>query len=158
MSIDENSPARRQAVALALRTLARRDYGEQELYEKLCQRCEEEDAAYALSEMREAGLVDDATFARRKAQSLAARGKSRYVITCDLVRLGISRGEAEDAVDELELDEKAGACEVVLKKYLDKLAAGEDQKVAAALARRGYRGADIRAALQMAKQSAGIDL
>ena len=60
----------------ALGCLSLRDYAGGELYEKLCQTFDEHTAAAAVAELCRMELIDDARFARRRAEYWAAQNKS----------------------------------------------------------------------------------
>ena len=64
------------ALAVATRALARRDFSERGLRERLRRACiTSSEAEEALSALLRAGLVNDARFALSRAESLAERGK-----------------------------------------------------------------------------------
>lgn len=144
----------RKAKDQALRYLSLRAYGEQELYQKLLLKYDEHTVAAAMQSMCELGLLDDETFAEEKAKGMAQRGKSPSEISRKLVSLGIDRDLARRVVDEQHIDGTQAALDLVRKKYMDKLLAGEKQKVMAALARRGFSHREIKGALE----AAGEDL
>ena len=131
----------RRALDKAMDLLALRDHAAGELYAKLCRRCE-------------LGLLDDAGFARRRAAELLRKRKSRREILQDLAAKGIDRETAADALAALmpadgeEDPDLASARALVERQYARKLAEGKTQQVMAALARRGFSHAVIRAAVQ----------
>ncbi|MDL2327761.1 recombination regulator RecX [Ruminococcaceae bacterium OttesenSCG-928-A11] len=141
----------RKASDAALRYLSLRAYGEQELYQKLLGRFDEHSAAAAVAKMCELDLLDDETFAREKAKGMAQRGKSPREIRQKLAALGIDRQVAAAAVDELEIDGADAALAIIRKSYMEKLCAGQHQKVMAALARRGFSHGEISRALAAAQ-------
>lgn len=144
----------RRALDKAMDYLSLRDHAAGELYQKLCRKFDEHSAAYAVARAGELGLLDDAGFARRRAAELLRKRKSRREILRDLAAKGIDRDTAAQAVEALyepgedgEDPEEAAARALVERQYAAKLAAGKREQVAAALARRGFSHAIIRAVL-----------
>ncbi len=138
----------RKAKDQALRFLARRPYGEMELYEKLCRKHDEYSAAAAVASMAEMQLLDDGQFAKERAEALARKGKSKRAIIQALQEQGIQAQLAMETVHDLELDETDLAIQILRKSYTDKLNAGKKQAVMAALARRGFCYSNIKEALE----------
>lgn len=94
---------RAEAIALASKTLSRRDLTKQGLRRRL------ERAAVApataeesLDVLTRAGFVDDARFAHGRARALAERGYGDAAIRHDLERQGVEGSLAEAALEELE--------------------------------------------------------
>ena len=138
----------------AMDLLALRDHAAGELYAKLCRRFDPHTAAAAVARVGELGLLNDAGFARRRAAELLRKRKSRREILQDLAAKGIDRETAADALAALmpadgeEDPDLASARALVERQYARKLAEGKTQQVMAALARRGFSHAVIRAAVQ----------
>ena len=147
------------ALSKAMDLLAVRDHAAGELYQKLCRRFDAGTAEAAVRRAGELGLLDDAGVARRRAAELNAKHKSRHQILRDLAAKGIDRETAAAAVEALyagaagdgtDADpELAAARALVEKHYARKLAEGKREQVAAALARRGFGHAVIRAVLEL---------
>ena len=146
----------RRALDKAMDYLSLRDHAAGELYQKLCRKFDTHSAAYAVARAGELGLLNDASFARRRAAELLRKRKSRRAILDDLHAKGIDRGVAAEAVealfaqseeDEEENPELANARALVERHYAAKLAQGKWQQVAAALARRGFSHSVIRQVL-----------
>ena len=146
----------RRALDKAMDYLSLRDHAAGELYQKLCRKFDAHSAAYAVARAGELGLLNDVSFARRRAAELLRKRKSRRAILDDLHAKGIDRGAAAEAVealfaqseeDEEENPELANARALVERHYAAKLAQGKWQQVAAALARRGFSHSVIRQAL-----------
>ena len=165
-ALDEQTLARlreqsdlRAAKDRALLLLSGRDHGAQELYQKLCRSFDGHTAAAAVAEMQRLGLLDDAAFARRKAESLAARHKSRREIAAKLAALGLDRELIADALDALDTGEgeQAAIRPLLERQYRGKLAAGGREKVLAALVRRGFRTRDAIAAVDRFLAEEGLD-
>lgn len=144
----------RRALDKAMDLLALRDHAAGELYAKLCRRFDPHTAAAAVARVGELGLLNDAGFARRRAAELLRKRKSRREILQDLAAKGIDRETAAEALAALmpadgeEDPDLASARALVERQYARKLAEGKTQQVMAALARRGFSHAVIRAAVQ----------
>lgn len=147
----------RKAKDQALRYLSLRAYGEKELYNKVCQKYDSHSAAAAMAALQEIGLLDDAAFATEKAKGMASRGKSSTEIKRKLYEIGIDRELAAQVASEYEEDDIQNAVRLIEKMYLEKLRRGEDQKVKAALARRGFNYAIVRDAIDKVKQEQEIN-
>ena len=138
----------RRAKDKALRFLAVRDHASGELYQKLCRDFDEHSAAAAVAEMARLDLLDDESFACRYASQLAARGKSVRQIAMKLEEKGIDRGAAQRALESAS-EACEGAClALVRRSYRAKLAAGQRDKVLAALARRGFSYGEAKDAVE----------
>ena len=147
----------RKALDKAMDLLSLRDHAAGELYQKLCRKFDGPSAAYAVAKAQELGLLDDATFARRRAAELLRKRKSRRAILDDLAAKGVDRDTAAEAVEALYADEEqdpelTAAAQLVQRHYAAKLAAGRRDQVAAALARRGFSHDVIRQALENAQE------
>ncbi len=122
---------RSQALAVATRALAKRDYSLRGLRERLERAgVEPADADEALAALEHAGLVSDARFAERRAQALAERGKGNAAIRFDLERQGVDAELAEAVVAALE-PERERAARIVSRH-------GAGPKTARLLAGRGF--------------------
>ena len=127
--------------------LSMRDYGERGLYQKLCRTYDPHTCAAVTARLKELGLLNDAAFAAKLAEEMRRKGKSAAEIRNKLREKGVDRETAEAVLGEEE-DETETVRGIIESGYLRKLS-GEDgyRKVFAALARRGFRSADIRRAL-----------
>ena len=150
-SLKEHSDTRK-AKDQAFRFLARRAHGRRELLEKLCRKHDEYSATAAVEAMEALGLIDDAEFAGGYAREMAGKGKSSREIRQKLQALGLGQEVVEEAVEALDLDDTETALKILRKQYMDRLAAGKQQAVMAALARRGFSHSDIKAALAAARE------
>ena len=149
--MEELDIAKRRAMHL----LGGRDYGKNELIEKLKNNYSEKTAITVAELMCEYGYVDDSRYAEKLArQYITVRkyGKSRAALMMRQKLLDAQTIEA--ALDKYSSDDiTAEIAEILRKKYADRLFLGgiegkkEMQKVVAALARRGYSFTDIKAAL-----------
>lgn len=152
----------RKAVDRALDILALRDHAAGELYQKLCRKFDPHSAAAAVARAEELGLLNDESYACRRAAELLRKRKSRREILQDLAAKGIDRDTAAAAVEalapevgldgeEAEDPDLVSARALLERQYARKLAEGKTQQVAAALARRGFSHTVIRAAMEEAK-------
>jgi SOS response regulatory protein OraA/RecX len=128
------------ALAVATRALARRDFSERGLRERLRRAgvtpAEAEDAVGALLQ---AGLVNDRRFALSRAQSLAERGKGDTAIGFDLEQQGLAADAIEVALASLE-PERERAERVIARR-------GGGAATARLLARRGFDEDAVEAAV-----------
>jgi regulatory protein len=119
------------ALAAATRALARRDYSERGLRDRLRRSgVEDDELDDALEELRRVGLLDDERFAGRRARALAERGKGDRAIRFDLRRQGVDAELVEAAVAELE-PERERAARIVERR-------GAGPKTARLLTGRGF--------------------
>jgi SOS response regulatory protein OraA/RecX len=89
-------PAR--ALEVATRALAKRDFSERGLRERLRRTgVSQADEDETLRALQRAGLVDDSRFAQSRAQALAERGKGDAAIRFDLRRQGVAEPERDRA-------------------------------------------------------------
>jgi len=133
----------------ALWYLGRRDYGTQELRQKLLKPRPnkplptEEDADRAIARMLELNLLNDGRYAQRLAEALSRKGYGARGIAYELK----ARGLAEEPQPPVEDSERLG--ELLRTKYAARLG---DEKgrhaVYNALLRKGFSHADIRAAMK----------
>lgn len=146
---------RGKAYEAAVRLLAARGRSVQEMISRLRRKGLRPDAVeHAVGRLESEGLLDDAVMAREYARSRAERGFGRARILADLSRRGVERRVAERAVAEAVGDDEAGWRETLLAlarsraprvRGLDRDVAR--RRLAGYLARRGYDGADVLAAV-----------
>lgn len=150
----------RRAKDKALGYLAAREHASGELFQKLCRDFDEHTAAAAVAKMDELGLLDDGAFARRAAEWLLSKNKSRSEILRWMDGRGVDRELARQTLEQLFEERQADAPEglgpdgaaalcLVEKQYAAKLTAGKKQNVLAALARRGFSSGDARRAVEL---------
>lgn len=154
--MEELEKAKRRAMYL----LGGRDYGKNELIEKLKNNYSEEIAVTVAETMCEFGYVDDDRYAEKLArQYITVRkyGKSKAAMMMRKKLLG--RDTIDNALDKYTSDDiTEEIAEVLRKKYMDRLflegieGRKEMQKIVAALARRGYGYNDIKKALYMVQE------
>jgi SOS response regulatory protein OraA/RecX len=129
---------RSEALALAGRALTRLELSERRLEERLRRRrVPPALATEAVATFAEAGFVDDARLARRRASALAERGWGDAAIVARLVQVGVSEGDARAALAELEPEPERAAALAAR--------AGGRQKAWTLLARRGFAEETIAA-------------
>lgn len=140
----------------ALNILGFRDRSAVELRRSLMKKgIEAGRAAAAVDRLRDAGLVDDARYARALARSKALNaGASRRRLEQELARRGVPRDVADEAIAEVwveeEVDQVAAATALARKRApsLARLdAASRRRRMYGFLARRGYSGEEIRLAM-----------
>ena len=159
-ALDEASGRRLADAAAELATydraiglLAVQGRSAKELGRKLKQRGEREaHIATALARLSEAGLIDDASYARQVARSrVSGRGDSRRRVAQVLAQKGVARDVVDEAVAEVFADESVdeeALAEASARKKLRGLA-GEDaptqrRRLYGYLARRGHDSDVIR--------------
>jgi regulatory protein len=122
---------RREALDRSVRALARRDHSAASLRARLERAgLSEEAQTEALEALERAGYLDDARFARGRAEQLAARGYGDDWIRADLEAQGVSAARVTDALARLEPEAERAA------RQWSKLADGV--RAARTLARRGF--------------------
>jgi SOS response regulatory protein OraA/RecX len=135
------------ALDLATRALARRDFSERGLRERLERAgVSVAEAEEALAMLRLDGVLDDRRFASNRAQTLAERGKGDAAIRFDLETQGLAGEQIEAAVAELE-PERARAERIVSRR-------GSGPATARLLAGRGFDRDAIEAAVAPGTQAA----
>ena len=124
----------RRALDKAMDYLSLRDHAAGELYQKLCRKFDAHSAAYAVARAGELGLLNDVSFARRRAAELLRKRKSRREILNDLSAKGIDRDTAAD------LEPRAGGGGAVCRdRRRRKPRAGDGPRTCAAAVRRQAR-------------------
>jgi regulatory protein len=128
------------ALAVAARALARRDFSERGLRERLRRAgVDPAEAEDALGSLLRAGLVNDRRFALSRARSLAERGKGDAAIRYDLVQQGLATDEIEAAL--VSLDPERERAERVIERR------GGGPATARLLAQRGFAEDAVEAAV-----------
>ncbi len=146
----------RRAKSRAVYLLSKRDLSRRELEQKLCREkgryvpenkeIARETAAY----MEELGYVNDAAYAERLAVRYSGeRLYPRRRVIQKLQEKGIGRTLAEQAVEAIEKTDDDLALEFLIKKrYTVPKEQADADRIAAAMARYGYAGEDIRRAMR----------
>lgn len=142
----------------ALWYLGRRDYGSQELRQKLLRPRPNkplpvaEDVDQAIERLLELNLLDDARYAQRLAEALSRKGVGERGIAMELRR----RGVAEEP--ELPVSDGERLSELLRSKYQRRLGDERGKRsVYQALIRKGFAHSDVRAALRDYMEEEEID-
>lgn len=139
----------------ALRLLSGRPMSRKELVDKLTARprdkekepIPEELAEEAADRLEELGYLNDAEYARTVARHYAAKGYGERKLRDELWKRGVPRAYWDQALEEVQ-DPTDAMDAFIRRKLMGRTADRETLgKLSAALARRGYRWEDIRAAL-----------
>ncbi len=143
-----------RAYSRALWLLDSRDYTRKAMFDKLRPLYGEAASQNAVSALCEAGIIDDVRFSRRAAERMLEAGRSERDIASRLTQRGVPYAVARDAVQEAAAESCCNPVEqiksLIDKKYAARLMSGdraERQKVAAAIARKGFDFDDIRSAI-----------
>ncbi len=136
----------------ALNLLAFRARSSRELSRRLKEKgASAECIEQVITKLRDAGLVDDADFARQVARSKVSGGASKRRVQQELFKRGVERDVADEAVSEVLADENVdmvSVAERVARKRLPSLASADPQsrrrRLYAFLARRGHDSETIR--------------
>ena len=92
-----------RALDVATKALARRDFSERGLRERLVRAgVDLDEAERVVARLRDEGVLDEARFAGNRAQALAGRGKGDNAIRFDLEAQGLPGELIEAALSELE--------------------------------------------------------
>ena len=136
----------------ALNLLAFRARSSRELSRRLKEKgASAECIEQVITKLRDAGLVDDADFARQVARSKVSGGASKRRVQQELFKRGVERDVADEAVTEVLADENVdmvAVAERVARKRLPSLTSADPQsrrrRLYAFLARRGHDSETIR--------------
>ena len=151
----EEAVRRGEVKEKALRLLSGRPMSRKELVDKLTARprdkekepIPEELAEEAANRLEELGYLNDAEYARTVARHYAAKGYGERKLRDELWKRGVPRAYWDQALEEVQ-DPTDAMDEFIRRKLMGRTADRETLgKLSAALARRGYRWEDIRAAL-----------
>ncbi len=140
----------RRAKSRSLWYLSRGDLSYKALFEKLIRSFPEDAAKSACDKMQELGFIDDERYASRLAENLLTQKKvAKRQAVMIMASKGIDRETAKYTLEDIEVDTVQIICELIEKKYKNKLGDKVScEKVVASLARRGYSFSDIREAIK----------
>ena len=151
----EEAVRRGEVKEKALRLLSGRPMSRKELVDKLTARprdkekepVPEELAEEAANRLEELGYLNDAEYARTVARHYAAKGYGERKLRDELWKRGVPREYWDQALEEVQ--DPTDAMDAFIRRKLMGSTADRETlgKLSAALARRGYRWEDIRAAL-----------
>ena len=138
-----------RAKSRALWLLDRYTYTERRLFEKLKSAgFGEAVSSRVLARLKELGVINDGNLADLYAKDCARRGISKRAAYPKLLAKGFSAATVKAALENAEFDEKDQLAALIEGKYAAKLAAGETEKVYAALIRKGFSYGAVREALK----------
>lgn len=139
----------RRAFNAAVDLLARRAHASEELYKKLRQKFGDEPARAAVEKAQALYLLDDEAFSEQLAEELYER--KHYAprrIFSELLRRGVDREIAQNAVESLDKDDKNRIILLLQGKFSSCLHDEKGKRRAVnALMRMGYSYGDIKSAL-----------
>ena len=136
-----------RALDVATKALARRDFSERGLRERLERAgVDPAEAEQVLARLRDEGALNEARFAANRARALAERGKGDAAIRYDLANQSLPRELIEAALGELE-PERARAERIVLRR-------GPGPATARLLASRGFEPDVIGASIASTPRTA----
>jgi len=150
----------------ALNLLAIRARSARELQRRLVQKgVTAERADRVIAKLREAGLIDDADFARQLTRSKMSAGASRHRVHQELFKRGVPREVADEAVEQVVEEDGLSDAEsierIARKKWrtLDGLdEPTRRRRLFAFLARRGFASDDVsRVVRQLAGEATNAD-
>lgn len=139
----------RRAFNAAVDLLSRRAHASEELYKKLRPKFGDEPARAAVEKAKSLYLLDDEAFAEQLAEELYERKHfAPRRILSELLRRGVNREIAQNAVESLDKDDKNRIIVLLQGKYSASLQDEKGKRRAVnALLRMGYSYGDIKAAL-----------
>jgi regulatory protein len=135
----------------ALNLLTFRARSARELHRRLVQKgVTAERADRVITKLREAGLIDDADFARQLTRSKMSAGASRRRVHQELFKRGVPREVADEAVEQVVTEDglsDAESIERIARKKWRSLASVDEltrrRRLFAFLARRGFDSDDV---------------
>lgn len=141
---------KRRAYNKALRLLSVRDHGKKELFDKLRMLFSEEAAEEAVERLVESGYLDDEAYAKRLSDELFCRKKYGSArIMRELILKGISREDAVNAVEGLDIDDYKCIIELLYTKFSGSLSDEKDaRRTFNSILRMGYGASDIKKAMR----------
>lgn len=139
--------------------LERRDYTARALADKLYGKFEPEYIWAAVQRMEELGYVNDAAYAKRRAeQLLGEQGASLRMARQKLQQQGVDRATIDAALENTAYNGAAAALALLQKKYAAKISTPEDlRRTYQALVRRGFSHSEIKQALRQMKEDIELE-
>ena len=107
-----------------------------------------------ISQVKQAGLLDDANFASSRGRRLTVQGKSRREALAHLASKGVAQDVAARAVEESPERELAAACAYLRRRGGGSFGNMPELKVLAAMARAGFSQGVARLALALPRDDA----
>lgn len=143
----------KKALNSAAGMLSRRALTEKQIREKLAKKEYTDDIIESvIGRLYYLDLIDDSKYAESALRSLKIRGYGKLRIRYELIRKGVPKNIAEEALCDFEADND------ILFKLIDKRLKGECfdikeiQKTSASLARKGYTWEEINTAIKNYKR------
>ncbi len=129
-----------------LRLLGSRAHAEKELRTKLTRAYPADAADAAVARLKEAGLIDDASYAAALAEELQRRKNySPQRIILELTHRGVDAETAKNAANGLDIDKKEGIINILNKMHLPERPAKKDvDRLLRRLLNAGYTMREIR--------------
>lgn len=148
---------KKSAEKLAYRLLAGRDYSEKQLLEKLLAKgIDAESAQKTVSELKDAGYINDARYAEKIIESrLSRKPYGKLYLLSLLKKAGIARSTAEETVERMVTPEEELKQALRLLEGLGERRKGDPAKLYALLVRRGFTH---HAAFQALREEIGSHL
>lgn len=139
----------KRAKSRAMWYLSRGDCSRKTLYDKLKRTFPDYACDYACDRMQELGYLNDEAYAKRRLQRIIDEKKVSVRMAKQLLRQeGIDSELVDDAAEIADYDPIRSIVELIDKKYKNKLGdKAANDKVIAALMRKGYGYSEIREAL-----------
>ncbi len=140
----------KRAKSRALYYVSRQAMSSGALFERLCRNFMPKAAQAAVDFLKENGFIDDVLYAERLAEKYKSEGRSKRETAVKMAAKGIDRALVDDALREMEFDETEAVVALLRGKYSLKLSQPNgEQKVFAALMRRGFSASDIKRAVKI---------
>lgn len=138
------------ALNAALRLLSYRPRSEEEIRRRLVRRFLSEDVESVMDHLRDLGLVNDRAFALAWRQGReSSRPRSEYMLRYELVKMGVPRAVAEEALQGYDDEKNAYNAARKFAPRLMRLDYGNfNRKLTGYLNRRGFGRAAIREAVE----------
>lgn len=141
---------RKKAVDKCYDLLSRRDHSVKELKTKLLRTVDEKSADYAIGKMIDYGYLDDEKYAANLVKYLSeTKRMSKNHIKQEMFKRGVPSDIIAYTFEDIEIDNVSAVVDLIFTKYRNKLDREDgNQKVFAALMRKGFSYSDIRQAFE----------
>lgn len=141
---------RKKAVDKCYDLLSRRDHSVKELKTKLLRTVDEKSADYAIAKMIDYGYLDDEKYAANLVKYLSeTKRMSKNHIKQEMFKRGVPSDIIAYTLENVEIDNISAVVDLIFTKYRNKLDREDgNQKVVAALMRKGFSYSDIRQAFE----------
>lgn len=141
---------RKKAVDKCYDLLSRRDHSVKELKTKLLRTVDEKSADYAIDKMIDYGYLDDEKYAANLVKYLSeTKRMSKNHIKQEMFKRGVPSDIIAYTLEDVEIDNISAVVDLIFTKYRNKLDREDgNQKIIAALMRKGFSYSDIRQAFE----------